>query len=650
MAKNEVRITFLGEDKGLASSVKGVQQDLAAMESQVKARSGGVKGAIGDVRGTFGDMADSAKSATGLATGAVAAFAIKAATDFSNTGRSIEDFSTKSGMALEESSKWVAVADDAGVSLDDLSKSFGMLGKNIGTNPDKLKELGVEIGRTATGAVDMSQTFLNVADAFNSTDDASKKAAIGQAAFGKQWQTLVRLLDEGSGQIKTSLDGVKDFQIFDQASVDRANEFYASVDKLKDAVEGLIRRVGELAAGPLGTTADQLGSLAENADTGSESVLSLGGAFKFLQKFNVINEANVAFGAFSSTVGSAKDAVAGLADSGTKGLVTAVHDVNDATDAYNRTLQTATSRVENHQAAEEAAKKVEAEHQAEIAATNKRLEEQRKALDDATDALNRKQDAALSAIDSEIGFNRAVRDVGDELGNYQNAAAAAKDATDKYGDSSDQAKQASGQLQGASDSLEDSVLKAAAAAAQYAKDQTEASGQTFTTQMSIDAQKKALEDLKAKYPDLAPAIDGFIGKLNQIPADKTVEMHVNAQNLQAIIDQYNQIKSKTVTVTVDGHVHVGGAGQASGGDVRPAASGADGGGPFWVGEQGPELFMPATAGHIFPANSKFGAASGGRGGDTYITVNMPPGSDGDDVVRALKKYERRNGRVPIKTL
>jgi hypothetical protein len=27
----------------------------------------------------------------------------------------------------------------------------------------------------------------------------------------------------------------------------------------------------------------------------------------------------------------------------------------------------------------------------------------------------------------------------------------------------------------------------------------------------------------------------------------------------------------------------------------------------------------------------------------YVTVNLPPGSDGNDVVRAIKQYERRNG-------
>lgn len=64
-----------------------------------------------------------------------------------------------------------------------------------------------------------------------------------------------------------------------------------------------------------------------------------------------------------------------------------------------------------------------------------------------------------------------------------------------------------------------------------------------------------------------------------------------------------------------------------------------------VGERGPEtVFLPQGA-SVAPLPANYGAA----GGTTVITVNMPPGSNGDDVVRALKQYERRNGRVPIRT-
>jgi hypothetical protein len=77
-------------------------------------------------------------------------------------------------------------------------------------------------------------------------------------------------------------------------------------------------------------------------------------------------------------------------------------------------------------------------------------------------------------------------------------------------------------------------------------------------------------------------------------------------------------------------------GMARGGSVKGNA-------PYIVGEKGPELFMPHTAGAIVP-NHRLGG-----GGGINVTVNMPAGSNGEDVVRAIQKYARRNGTLAIPT-
>lgn len=52
-----------------------------------------------------------------------------------------------------------------------------------------------------------------------------------------------------------------------------------------------------------------------------------------------------------------------------------------------------------------------------------------------------------------------------------------------------------------------------------------------------------------------------------------------------------------------------------------------------VGEAGPEAIIPLD--------------QMGRMGGMNITINMPAGSNGDDIVRALQNYSRRNGAAPI---
>jgi len=73
--------------------------------------------------------------------------------------------------------------------------------------------------------------------------------------------------------------------------------------------------------------------------------------------------------------------------------------------------------------------------------------------------------------------------------------------------------------------------------------------------------------------------------------------------------------------------------RAMGGPVAP------GGGPYIVGERGPELFTPSSSGNITP--------NGAMGGNT-ITVNVN-GGDPDAVVRAIQKYARQNGAIPLQT-
>ncbi len=81
-------------------------------------------------------------------------------------------------------------------------------------------------------------------------------------------------------------------------------------------------------------------------------------------------------------------------------------------------------------------------------------------------------------------------------------------------------------------------------------------------------------------------------------------------------------------------------GRAAGGPVSIGSA------PYIVGESGPELFVPSGSGTIMN-NNQLGMMGGGT---VNVTVNMPAGSDGADVVRSLQRYARSHGGVvPILT-
>jgi hypothetical protein len=74
--------------------------------------------------------------------------------------------------------------------------------------------------------------------------------------------------------------------------------------------------------------------------------------------------------------------------------------------------------------------------------------------------------------------------------------------------------------------------------------------------------------------------------------------------------------------------------RALGGPVSPS------GGPYLVGERGPELFTPSSSGNITPNHA--------MGGGANITVNVN-GGDPNSIVRALQQYVRQSGPVPVNT-
>lgn len=77
-------------------------------------------------------------------------------------------------------------------------------------------------------------------------------------------------------------------------------------------------------------------------------------------------------------------------------------------------------------------------------------------------------------------------------------------------------------------------------------------------------------------------------------------------------------------------------GRASGG---PLAAGS----PYMVGEQGPEMFIPASFGTLATTGQL--SRMGGTNSTVNVTINMAPGANGDDVIDAIRRYERRNGPI-----
>lgn len=226
-------------------------------------------------------------------------------------------------------------------------------------------------------------------------------------------------------------------------------------------------------------------------------------------------------------------------------------------------------------------------------------------LADAQDALSKSQiDATKNALNLEAAQNKLVAAVKDNPKMLDEAKA----KVDAYG--------AAGLISAEQVTIMKKAIDDAAAAAKAGKETLDANPlapKTDTTE---------LDKLNAALATLRTFVDPDTGLLD----------------FGAIMDLSSLLSGSGPT-----------RGRASGGRVGPgmAAGGRPRNRPYLVGELGPELFFPDTAGTIVTAEKTATMLAGPAGGvavTNHIVINMPPGSDGADVVNAIKRYEKINGK------
>lgn len=235
----------------------------------------------------------------------------------------------------------------------------------------------------------------------------------------------------------------------------------------------------------------------------------------------------------------------------------------------------------------------------ELAAAHKRVE----------DAARGRLDAQLALISQSFALEQADRDVGKALEEYMKVVAETADP--KYSGNAERDKAE------ALDGFYEAAIRAAAAADAQAKSVAEAAGITYTAADATEVQKKKLEEIaKTLAPDspLRKQLLEYIGILeNRIPKKITTDFYASIS-----------VNWDTATLArFPGLIQR----RAAGGPVA-------GGTPYMVGEVGPELFVPATAGKII---SNRALTSGGNAGGRSVNVTVNGALDPVQVARQIRR-------------
>lgn len=475
---------FTGFQKTAKSSIDDVAKSLT---SGLGPASGAANDAITKLGSSGALMGAGVAAGAALASVAVAKFALDGAQAFVGLAGEIRNFQRASGASAEDSSRFVAVLDDLGVSSEVGSKAIFKLSREIGEGGKKLAQYGVEVARAKDGTVDTTGTLLNLADAYVKTADPGQRAAMVMNTLGKAGQALVPVLEQGREGLKAFFEGAESGrQIFSQEDLDKARKYELAIDELGDTFRGLKMEGGE-ALLPF------LTSLA----TGGAKVLEFGNTVK--DKMG---------GAFDTLVSSVAGAVGGpLAQLG--GILGGIGGKSDG------------------------AKKSTKELAEEVKASAAASAEDARAKAEQAAALDKVTNATLATISSQLSYKASVNTLKDNINDLDDRTREYTEAVEKNGASSKEAEAANRALRDAHLGIEQSAIAAANAAVKLADDQATAAGQSLNAQEKAHIFRNALVDLaaQAEGPTRA-AILALADQILGVPDSKTV--YIDADTSAAV--------------------------------------------------------------------------------------------------------------------
>lgn len=215
----------VGEEK-----VERLSRSIGRMGDTAGRVSGGLKGMLGAAGGLSGALGALAPAVTGVGLASMAKGAIDAADD-------MNDLSQKTGVSVEQLSRFKQAADASGTSIEGVGNSMVKLNRNLATGnagaANALRDLGIS-ATDANGALKSAdQIMLEVADRFAAMPDGAQKSASAMALFGKSGADMVPLLNGGSKAIKG-------------LSATMTTDFALGADKLNDKMVAVQTKLTEI--------------------------------------------------------------------------------------------------------------------------------------------------------------------------------------------------------------------------------------------------------------------------------------------------------------------------------------------------------------------------------------------------------------------
>lgn len=177
---------------------------------------------------------------------ALVGFAVKALGAFEDVAKAAKDMGTATGLSTEEASRWIAVADDFEVSGETITKALTSVVKSL--DASKWDKYGIST-KTASGELRSTNDLLiDGLTRLSRIDNATERAAAGNALFGKSYKDLSPLIGHTRAEYEKMLGSVEKGQVITDAESAKAERMRLAQDAFADALNEVTLAVGQQVA------------------------------------------------------------------------------------------------------------------------------------------------------------------------------------------------------------------------------------------------------------------------------------------------------------------------------------------------------------------------------------------------------------------
>ena len=227
--KAELVLTASDKTAGAFASAKRNLEGLQAASRQTQKQFGLLGDTAGDLKNTLVGLA------AGLGITAFAGF-VKSSIDAADN---LNDLSKKSGIAVENLAGLQLVVDKSGTTMEMLSNGVGKLNKTLGEAANGNAEAARTLKDRGIPATDPMEAFYQLADAFGRFRNEGDKAVAMSRIIGKTWQELAPALAEGGDGLRDMVEEGKRLNPITQEMASQADKFNDALSRMKAQASGV---------------------------------------------------------------------------------------------------------------------------------------------------------------------------------------------------------------------------------------------------------------------------------------------------------------------------------------------------------------------------------------------------------------------------